>query len=302
MNIIASKDIAQKEVDLSILKGGIKEKPVAKADQPNESRRGRRRNGQARRGGRGRFQGYGPRYRGQRFYPPPWYYQNRRPRGPPRMQGRPMTAKQRDLQDIIQARQTAKLEGEKAKRFDEITAVLFNHDAKKLNRPPTAFQLFVDEKRKDNPKMPIKDIQAEWDKHPEKELRREKSWNAFQEFLAELRAHNKKRLELVNEMHVLVDKPVIQPREPFVKGFDLFWKDVEAKVKEEHPKATAYELQKKRQDMWRGLNANQKRCYVLQSMVEREKVAHARRMAGIERRIQVAKAALNGPEVAAKSA
>jgi len=295
-----AKHIAEKENNLSILKEGLNGKPPKQGDPSRQVGRnnqgGRRRNRQMRRGGpRGFRGGFGrPRFN-QRGPFRPWFRQNRRFGRPFGFRGQrrpPTSARQRDLQDIIASRQNVKLEGEKAKRFDEISAEILNHDAKQIPRPPTAFQAFVDEKRKENPKLAIKDIQAEWDKHPEKEKRREKSWNAFQDFLIGIRDHNKKRLELVNQMHTLIGKPVVLPRENFARGFDLYWKDVEAKVKSEMPHATPYELLKKRQELWRTLKPEQKRYYILLSNAEREKILHTRRMATIENRIVAAKEGL----------
>ncbi len=245
------------------------------------------------------------RYQGQRPYGRPRYLQRRRgfggrgaaPRRVP--QSRPRTVQQRDLQYILRVRQTAKFEADKAKRFDEVTAMLLNHDAKLLKRPQTAFQSFVDEKRKDNPRISISAVNIEWNKLADKEARKEKSWRAYQTFLGELQEHKKKRLEMINELRGILGMPQVLPRERLVRGFDLFWKETEPKVKETNPNLSEYELLQKRKELWGKLTQEKKRLYILQSLLEQEKFLHTRKMAGIENRIQMAKTALNGPGVAA---
>ena len=284
-------------------KNSSEEKKVqseANMNGSNGQRRNRRRNGpRPRMNGN---QGYPGRYspffqRGP--YIPPFMY-NRRFGRPPRMNG--PNPRRGNLYSFLGNVDKSKLDPEHIKKADHISTTLLT--LKPPVKPLTAFQTFVNEKRKDDEKLPIAEIQKVWKGLSEKERdeKTAKAWNARQEFNAGRKDFLKKRLELLNELRLVQGKPEIVPREPFVRGFDLYWKDMEKKVAAEMPGATAYDLQQKRVELWKKLTKDEKNVYIVQSLIEREKVAHERRLAILGNRMKAAKDTLAASAVAVKSA
>jgi len=193
-----------------------------------------------------------------------------------------------------------KIEADQLKKAEKLSTILLT--LKLPTRPLTAFQTFVNDMRKDDDRKTIQTIRKMWDELSEKEKteRGEKAWNLLQEYNVNKKEYNKKRLELENELRALQGKPVLMARDTPVKGYDLYWKDVEAKILAEMPKATAYSIEMKRVELWKALPKNEKNVYIIQSLIEREKALHARKLIMLASRMQAAKDSLAAPAAAAK--
>lgn len=196
-----------------------------------------------------------------------------------------------DIEQITFGKKRAQLTEEERKLFNEISAKLYNHYTERIERPLTVFQDFVEERRKKNPKLQIKELKEEWAKLPDIEERKENAWKLHKKFLADYKAYEEKRLTLLNELRRLVGKPKLVMGINFLKGFEIFWNEVEGDVKAKMPEATEYELEKKRGEMWKGLAREKKGYYLTLSWIEKEKMRHRATMEKLKDQLQIAERA-----------
>lgn len=148
-------------------------------------------------------------------------------------------------------------------------------------RPQTAFGEFVAEARKASPVKKFGDIRKDWEAMPEKEKQEklEANWKEFQVYKAKLKDYHKKVGEFEAELQILQGLQPLNRKDLPPRGFDIFWKEVEAKVIAEMPNASPFELEMKHRSLWKDLTKREKQLYIALSRIEAEKTSHELKLA-----------------------
>lgn len=155
-------------------------------------------------------------------------------------------------------------------------------------RPQTAFARFLAESYKNDPQKKFVVIRKEWLDLPQKEKQEkiEANWKEFQIYKANMKEYNKKVGDYEAELQIIQGLQPIKRRIFPPRAFDIFWKDVEAKVISEMPNASPYELEMKHRSLWKELTRKEKQLYIALSRVEAEKTTHEFRLTKLKNLIQ----------------
>jgi hypothetical protein len=195
-----------------------------------------------------------------------------------------------------------KIDGKELQKAAEVSTLLLS--MRRPPRPRSALSVFIKESRAKDQTLTTSAIRKLWDSMPEKEKtqRLEKAWEELQEHKAVLEDFNKKRVALEGELRKVEGKEPPARPEKHASSFELYWKDMESKVRAEMPRATPYEIDLKRKSLWAELSKDEKDLYILRAQIQREDSVHAFRMSSMKARLhtlreQIASAA-NQPKPA----
>ena len=250
-------------------------------------RRMRRRNGPPREpAGPMHNGGYGPATGPYAASYAPQYPPNRRFGRAPRTSGGRPQRRNDPVFAFLAGLERKKIDAKELQKAADVSTQLLA--LRRPQRPRSALAVFMKETRTQDPSLNGTAIRKLWDAMPEKEKtqRLEKAWQELQEHKAQLQDYNKKRAALEGELRAVEGRePTLRPAKS-ASSYELFWKDVETKVRAEMPQATPYEVDIKRRSLWGELSKDEKDLYILRAQIEREDVVHAFRMSSMKAKTQ----------------